>query len=383
MFFFYFDHTNSSLHEAAKTDEDVSILIGENGSGKSMYLNELSKHHLGAGKKVIALANTVFDKFDKHGGKFRILRNSSGKKLPKMAIRSIIKVLFEGIEENMYAIRSTFEYIGFDFCFDIKLEGLVDKEEIEALARDIRAETGFYELPEILVNYKEKTRNTSDGYARITLDRKVYGTSFSKDLLRSLLYEQKLRKLGVISNIDICLVKNNERIPILGASSGELALLTSLIFVSAHIDKHSIILIDEPENSLHPKWQIEYIQKIVSLFYFYQPKIIIATHSPLIINGGKLHLKSLSIYKGNRNGFFLTANEGKNVEEIYEDYFDVTTPENRYLSEFVMDKFNLLAENKLRKSDFENLIHRLIDKSYDDKQQEALRGILELAKKID
>lgn len=79
--------------------------------------------------------------------------------------------------------------------------------------------------------------------------------------------------------------------------------------------------------------------------------------------------------------FFLTSNDGKNVEEIYEDYFDVTTPENRYLSEFVIEKFNLLAENKLRKSDFENLIHKLIDKSYDDEQQAALKGILELAQK--
>lgn len=382
MFFFYFDHSNSSLHEAAKTDEDVSILIGENGSGKSMFLNELSKHHLGAGKKVIALANTVFDKFEKHKGKFRILRNSSGKKLPKMSMKSIVKVILEGRDENRYAIRSTFEYIGFDFCLDIKLEGLMSIEELDVLSRTIRTETGLYEMPDILISYKEKLSGLENGYLRVVLDRKAYGTSYSQDLLRCIVYENTLKKMGIISGIDICLVKNEERIPMLGASSGELALLTSLIFVSAHIDKHSIILIDEPENSLHPKWQIEYIRKIVSLFYFYQPKIIIATHSPLIINGGKLNLKSLSIYKGNRNGFYLTTNAGKNVEEIYEDYFDVTTPENRYLSEFVMEKFNLLAENKLRKRDFENLINRLIDKSYDKKQQEALRGILELAQKI-
>ncbi len=383
MFFFYFDRSNASLHEVASTDEDVSILIGENGSGKSMFLNEISKHHLSSGKKVIALANTVFDKFEKHGGKFRILRNSSGKRLPKMSMKSIIRVILEGRDENRYAIRSTFEYIGFDFCLDIKLEGLMSIEELDALARTIRTETGLYEMPDILLSYKEKSSVQGNEYLRVMLERQAYGTSYSQNLMRCVLHENVLKKMGIISGIDICLVKKGERLPILGASSGELALLTSLIFISAHIDKHSIILIDEPENSLHPKWQIEYIRKLVDLFYFYQPKIIIATHSPLIINGGKLNLKSLSIYKGNRNGFFLTSNDGKNVEEIYEDYFDVTTPENRYLSEFVIEKFNLLAENKLRKSDFENLIHKLIDKSYDDEQQAALKGILELAQKID
>ncbi|MGJ1501396.1 AAA family ATPase [Sphingobacterium multivorum] len=382
MFFFYFDRSNASLHEVASTDEDVSILIGENGSGKSMFLNEISKHHLSSGKKVIALANTVFDKFEKHGGKFRILRNSSGKRLPKMSMKSIIRVILEGRDENRYAIRSTFDFIGFDACLEIRLEGLIRREEILNMAHALRSETWFEEMPDVLLNYWEKTVGSNNEYLRVDLDKTIYGSTYQQGILRCVLHEDKLKKMGVLSGVDVCLVKNDERLPILGASSGELALLTSLIFISAHIDKHSIILIDEPENSLHPKWQIEYIRKLVDLFYFYQPKIIIATHSPLIINGGKLNLKSLSIYKGNRNGFFLTSNDGKNVEEIYEDYFDVTTPENRYLSEFVMEKFNLLAENKLRKSDFENLIHELIEKSYDEEQQEALKGILELAQKI-
>lgn len=382
MFFFYFDRSNASLHEVASTDEDVSILIGENGSGKSMFLNEISKHHLSSGKKVIALANTVFDKFEKHGGKFRILRNSSGKKLPKMSIKSIIRVILEGRDENRYAIRSAFDYIGFNACLDIRLEGLIRREEILNMAHALRSETGFDEMPDILLNYRKKWLGLDNGYLRVGLEKTIYESTYQQDFFQCVLHENKLKKMGIISGIDVCLVKNDERLPILGASSGELALLTSLIFISAHIDKHSIILIDEPENSLHPKWQIEYIRKLVDLFYFYQPKIIIATHSPLIINGGKLNLKSLSIYKGNRNGFFLTSNDGKNVEEIYEDYFDVTTPENRYLSEFVMEKFNLLAENKLRKTDFENMIHKLIEKSYDEKQQEALKGILELAQKI-
>lgn len=381
MFYFYFDKSNASLHEIASTDEDVSILIGENGSGKSFFLNELYKHHWEAGKKVIILANTVFDKFEDKKGSSRILRNSAGKRLPKTAMKSIIMTILEGREENKFAIRNAMRYIGFDLCLDIKLNG-IDYDKIDDNFENLRFFQDYFFLPQILKKYHSYANRVKDEYVRINLDKEYYEGG-DVDILRFFIHERWLKKLGVLDNVEVCLVKSGDRIPILGASSGELTLLTSLIFISAHINKNTIILIDEPENSLHPKWQIDYIKNIVDIFYFHQPKIIIATHSPLIINGGRTNLKHLSIYKGNPNGFFLVDSDRKNVEEMYEDYFDVTTPENRFLSEFVMNKLNLLADNKMKRDDFENLINRLISKSYDTIQKEALEGILELAKKID
>lgn len=379
MFFFYFDKSNSSLHEAANTDEDVSILVGENGSGKSLYLNELQKHHLGAGKKVIMIANTIFDKFEYCPGRRKLLRNSTGKTLPKTAMKSICRVILGRNEESKYAIRSALEYIGFDLCIDIRLIDFKGGFELTDMQR---FESGIYGISEILHMYERTLSYNGGEYMRIDLSGKSHDDDYLSNVLWCFVNSASLKKFGIVKDVEVCLVKRGERLPILGASSGELTLLTSFIFISAHIDKETVILIDEPENSLHPKWQIEYIKNLVSLFYFYQPKIIIATHSPLVINGGRANLKELSIYKGNRNGFFLLGNEKRNVEEIYEEYFDVTTPENRFLSELVMDKLNLLSENKIRRADFENLVHRLIGKSYDRRQIEALEGILELSKKI-
>jgi predicted ATP-binding protein involved in virulence len=63
--------------------------------------------------------------------------------------------------------------------------------------------------------------------------------------------------------------------------------------IAANITDNSIILIDEPEISLHPEWQQRYINLLMNTFEgFYNCKFIIATHSPLVIS----NLKSSNCY---------------------------------------------------------------------------------------
>jgi predicted ATPase len=47
----------------------------------------------------------------------------------------------------------------------------------------------------------------------------------------------------------------------------------------------AIILIDEPETSLHPKWQQKYVQFLLETFKGLDTQFIIATHSPYILQG--------------------------------------------------------------------------------------------------
>ena len=46
----------------------------------------------------------------------------------------------------------------------------------------------------------------------------------------------------------------------------------------------SLYLLDEPENSLSPKFQIELIQLISELSRFFKCQFIIATHSPFLLS---------------------------------------------------------------------------------------------------
>jgi predicted ATP-binding protein involved in virulence len=58
-----------------------------------------------------------------------------------------------------------------------------------------------------------------------------------------------------------------------------------LLGVASQIENGSLICIDEPEVSLHPEWQEEFIELLEVLFSCYKGcHFIIATHSPLIIS---------------------------------------------------------------------------------------------------
>ena len=76
---------------------------------------------------------------------------------------------------------------------------------------------------------------------------------------------------------------NGKDIPLSGLSSGEqheLVLFFELLF---NTKKDSLLLIDEPEISLHISWQKEFINDLSSVAELNNLSIIIATHSPDII----------------------------------------------------------------------------------------------------
>ncbi|HBP1936452.1 TPA: ATP-binding protein [Pseudomonas aeruginosa] len=69
------------------------------------------------------------------------------------------------------------------------------------------------------------------------------------------------------------------------ASSGEQCLLVMALGIAGHIRDNSLILIDEPEISLHPSWQSKFIDLIINTFTKYRwCHFIIATHSPQIVS---------------------------------------------------------------------------------------------------
>lgn len=90
------------------------------------------------------------------------------------------------------------------------------------------------------------------------------------------------------------------RFDISEASSGQQQMLCSIIGLAASLDNNSLVLIDEPELSLHPKWQSEYIDHLAAALHpFNECHVIIATHSPLIVqraqelNANIIQLKKL------------------------------------------------------------------------------------------
>ena len=107
-------------------------------------------------------------------------------------------------------------------------------------------------------------------------------------------------------------------------SSGEKQLFLRTLSIKMLEPKNSIILIDEPELSLHPKWQ----QKIIEVYKKIgeNNQIIVATHSPHIL--GSVSNENIFILYRNENGKI----EAKTGDELYSSYGQ---PVNRVLKDIM------------------------------------------------
>jgi predicted ATPase len=362
------------------TREDINILLGENGSGKSRLLNDISYFYLSQGMNVIAVANSIYDKFSSRHKNIRILRAATGKMLAQKTIFDTLSQLGANELKRVRNIANTLEYVGYDSILYFKIKGLNPYYDNQIRESEINPENKEKFL--FFLNRFVEAELYDGELIRINFNTDNFDDLKNSFLLQIFNSMKELKAYGLIKGIEIFLSKSGNLIPLKSASSGELSLISTLLYVTATITDTTVILIDEPENSLHPKWQIEYIKKFDELFYLYQPKIVIATHSPLIINGAEINTERIKIFKGTYGNFIYEKKEKINVEEIYQSYFDLTAPQNRFLSEYLVERLNLLASKEIGIDVFREDILEIRDNSYDEDQKNTLSQILEMGNQI-
>jgi predicted ATPase len=137
------------------------------------------------------------------------------------------------------------------------------------------------------------------------------------------------------------------------ASSGEQCAIIIMLGIAANIEDNSIILIDEPEVSLHPKWQEDFMPTLINTFSIYSDcQFIIATHSPQIVSGMKgkncyvTDIASQTLYPAS---FF----SGKSADFQLAEIFGSPGQMNEYLSRIC---FNLIFKIRNQKPLLENEI---------------------------
>lgn len=326
-----------------KLDERVNIIIGENGSGKSLLLRIAA---------AMAQSSNIAIK------KLKLQSTS----LPKMKItEGINKELFKN---NIYKTNSILD-----------IEESIGKIPVLAIA-DIR-----------YVNKDDKIPKKSRDYKSLVTDGAYYfleGEAERERLLKFLdrlgekavknddenrheiftLLERVVNNLNEVADDDeknkfkfgtVIEVENSYyevpvitetgiEIPIQYASRGELSILSMFGLVYQYLEnlqshrsekassiakEHGIVIIDEIDAHLHPKWQ----RKIISLFLEAFPNVqfIFMAHSPHVVAGRKAgEVVKLELNKENKKYKLTRFNEnfiGDTPDEVLESAFDLEPKE--------------------------------------------------------
>ncbi|EHV5996292.1 ATP-binding protein [Escherichia coli] len=221
----------------------------------------------------------------------------------------------------------------------------IDRKNIESLLKlNSESRHDIYEAL-VEINRFEPERRAVTLSVDFTNGETLVGSTYANNYFsRSIL---KLMNAGFMRLMDMRLIKKNYGpMSLKRASSGEQCLLVMLLGIAGHITDGSIILIDEPEISLHPRWQEEFIIMLTKAFLTYSGcQFIIATHSPQIIsnlpNKG-CYITSLSksyLYKAK---YFSNRSADYQLAEL----FDAPGIMNEYIARLA---FNLLSKVKTAK----------------------------------
>ena len=97
-----------------------------------------------------------------------------------------------------------------------------------------------------------------------------------------------LRRAGILrlQSVNVQKLDDGTSLDLREASSGQISLATTFLGIAASISDGALVLIDEPEISLHPEWQSAYLGLAQRLFSSYVGcHFLVATHSPSVVAG--------------------------------------------------------------------------------------------------
>ena len=271
-------------------NKNVNILIGKNGSGKSSVLKII--------KAYLENDSEVLKKF----------------KFPRIEIK--VDKEYENPEDNTSAnlINPLVQKIDIEYIdtFDTLPESLIEcREKYENKQSDL--DYKLANLLDVFNKYKiksdkifqEKNFKNKQEIERITTEivngnineaSKIKGLKENEEIIKADVYQALNNFRNIIDSmfkdtnkkINLELIEesfsissSNGELKLIDLSSGEKQVL--IIFLTILLKEHKpyILIMDEPENSLHSEWQIHFINNIRKLNKNVQ--LIIATHNPLLM----------------------------------------------------------------------------------------------------
>ena len=163
-------------------------------------------------------------------------------------------------------------------------------------------------------------------------------------------------------NIPIFKNSAGEKFDINELSSGEKQLFLRTLAIKMLNPENSIILIDEPELSLHPKWQ----QRIIDVYRKIgkNNQIIIATHSPHIL--GSVRKENIMLLDKDdegkivvRTGDELYDSYGQPTDRVLKDIMGLETTRNPKVFKLLEEAGELVDKNEYESEEFKTKYKKL------------------------
>lgn len=359
--------------------------------------------------KIIAVSSSPFDKFPlidhtytERGNILKTHYIYRGARTNNRRSKSYLKSKFDQLgasflnlflkgDNHKIEITPLFEYLGLASKFKITLkpteyfplEEIFDKNSTRGPAEFVRSARFFKGLDSDSISDENKTKIAEA--AKKICEKKIPTEHFSSktnnfftvelDLnpsktLDDIQVDPLLEEYSILATFDLLDLEsiefqktnNNSSFFLSKASSGELCILFNILSIAAEISDNSVILLDEPELSLHPEWQQEFLPLLHSIFSKYkQCHFIIATHSPQIVSSicssnsfiVNLECEPAQIMEGKK---FSSQSLNFQLTNI----FKAPGNRNEYLINQIVDALTAIRDGKEIDSEFINKIHDLL-----------------------
>jgi len=165
----------------------------------------------------------------------------------------------------------------------------IDYKKIEKEEHEEEIQIELNKLKDLL--FIEAVKEISNKIqAALKLKALTYGyvQIFQEKVNHFLKYSEKIIECNRSNGIILRDTKNHYKIPIEKLSSGENNLIIIFYHILFETEENTLVLIDEPEISLHIDWQFDFIDKLLEIQRELKEKkplmFLIATHSPQILS---------------------------------------------------------------------------------------------------
>ena len=192
-----------------------------------------------------------------------------------------------------------------------------------------------------------------------------------------------MSQLDLLSYPSLRVYKNEGNFVFEQSSSGESSLLCQMVSIMSDLEPNSLVLIDEPESSSHPNWQINYIGWLKRIFRRYNNcHFIISTHSHFMLTDLEPQTSDIVALE-KKDGVIRDVSEGVNtfnwsVDDILYRVFGVRNTRNYVFEAKVIDLYKLV-ENRGDNLKVKELMEELLRYKLND--DDPLMKLLETAKK--